>query len=534
VGQKHAMDERVGPLTYNACRFVISTLLLFSVKNWLQSVIESNISGKADYSRTLANRVVEKARNFYPFEVSTYAFSLCFWSTLCGIGNFAANQLLQIGMISTSAGKAAFIVGLYVVLIPTVEQFLPGTGGFCLHTWLAAGICMVGGFFLSGCVDAMTSSDGESCADKISSGDVLVFFSMIAFSLAFMASDIAAKRTDCIDLTCMSFLVTTILCTASAMYYESDQWVSWPPLTDLLRGWDMVLMVGISEPAALLLGTLGQMYTPPSRAALLTSLEAPMSVLLAYLFLHEVLSHSEVFGCGLMFLATVVSTAVLEDDEEDDDEDDDDEEDIPDDGTVESLRRRKARNIRRRRRHFRNVFRRRTRSFTNLLDAKRSGSLHLAGGLPNEEYHVIVEDDRRVERSVSAPDLIMPADDAEYVMGELEMGIGSLDGSLIGHYHPFADQPIEPTSIPDADSDISTSPVCSLEPIGRTVLLDMEIPPYAGEIENSNDKVGNRLGLRITTPPATFTEYSRLLEIPPYSPEKDGKTKRKHAKSYGT
>jgi hypothetical protein len=54
------------------------------------------------------------------------------------------------------------------------------------------------------------------------------------------------------------------------------------------------------------------------------SLEATFSALLAYLFLHEVLTIPELIGCGLMLGATVLSTtASVDEDEEEEVEEDD-------------------------------------------------------------------------------------------------------------------------------------------------------------------------------------------------------------------
>lgn len=50
------------------------------------------------------------------------------------------------------------------------------------------------------------------------------------------------------------------------------------------------------------------MYISPTRSALIMSLEATSSAFLAYIFLHEVLSISELIGCCFMFSATVLST----------------------------------------------------------------------------------------------------------------------------------------------------------------------------------------------------------------------------------
>ena len=60
------------------------------------------------------------------------------------------------------------------------------------------------------------------------------------------------------------------------------------------------------------------MYISPTRSALIMSLEATFSAFLAFIFLHEVLSVSELVGCGLMFTATLLSTTASVEDDEDD------------------------------------------------------------------------------------------------------------------------------------------------------------------------------------------------------------------------
>lgn len=62
------------------------------------------------------------------------------------------------------------------------------------------------------------------------------------------------------------------------------------------------------------------MYISPTRSALIMSLEATSSAFLAYLFLNEVLTSSELIGCCLMFSATVLSTTVSVDDGTESDE----------------------------------------------------------------------------------------------------------------------------------------------------------------------------------------------------------------------
>ena len=43
---------------------------------------------------------------------------------LCGFALFAATNLQQMGLVSTTAGKAGFITSLYMVLVPVFGLFL--------------------------------------------------------------------------------------------------------------------------------------------------------------------------------------------------------------------------------------------------------------------------------------------------------------------------------------------------------------------------------------------------------------------------
>lgn len=553
VGQKHAMDINLGPYTYTACRFIVSTCFVFLVRPYMKSWIESNISGNKDFSGTFVNRQIDRLRKVFPIQLSADDFQLYFWSFVNGLGLFFANELLQIGLITTTAGKAAFIVGLYVVFIPAMEQLWSGAD-FCWQTWVAAGMCLVGLFFMSGCVDAMNSGEeGASCSDAIGMGDMFVFASMLAFSAAFMISDTAAKRVDCIDLTCWSHFFATVVCVVVAIVFETDQWISWPPLRVLGDGWEVIALVGVSEVCAMGLGTLGQMYTPAARAALLTSLEASVSAFLAYLFLGEILSYWELFGCFLMLSATLVSTAVLDDeggDGEDFDGDDDDDE-IPDDGSIGSIRRKRARSVRRRRRHFKNVFRRRTKSLAGLLVGKmRTYSLgemdyeQLNGGgvlgvefegppraegedAPLMLYHPMTygatgndsslpknvageTSDVQSDLSVSSHEEMF-TDDERWGASARLLGVQSISvapGGKRGSMERSRAQQDES----QGDSSRVMDPLSYGSALNAEYAESLAIPPYTPSRENSQNAL----------PSAKNTEYAKSLMIPPFVPSREG------------
>ena len=79
----------------------------------------------------------------------------------------------------------------------------------------------------------------------------------------------------------------------------------------------MILLVGVTEGVSFLMGTLGQMYIAPSKAALIYSLESVTAAVGAYFFLGETLSYTELFGCFLMLSAAVLCSYQSEVDVED-------------------------------------------------------------------------------------------------------------------------------------------------------------------------------------------------------------------------
>ena len=68
------------------------------------------------------------------------------WSILTGAVLFVASALQQAGIATTTAGNAAFITGLYVVIVPILMAVItrkPAPG----ITWIAAVIAVIGTHF---------------------------------------------------------------------------------------------------------------------------------------------------------------------------------------------------------------------------------------------------------------------------------------------------------------------------------------------------------------------------------------------------
>lgn len=305
VGSRQATTDPAGPFTFNAWRFAISTVVLLALRKPLKKALDSDINDNDTVKPLEDIPLLISIKNIFPSDIKQETFDLYFWGIVCGLSNFAMSTFLQFGMLTVPVGKAAFINGLFVVVTPFAELLLPGAKNHISgQLWLSVLLSVVGTYFLS---DAESTSIGV--------GEMLVMCSTISSSCNIISADCGAKRVDCVDLTMVEFSTNLILSTLMSLCFEPNLW-AWP-LYAFQQGWMMIVFVGITEGAAFLISTIGQMHsTSSARSALIFSLEAVFTAILGYLILGEALTNWEMVGCALMFAATLISSASLAAEEE--------------------------------------------------------------------------------------------------------------------------------------------------------------------------------------------------------------------------
>eukprot|EP01033_Poteriospumella_lacustris_P000666 gene666-467_t len=127
-----------------------------------------------------------------------------------------------------------------------------------------------------------------------------------------MASDVGSKKLEVITLQMVDFQVTTVFTIILAMIYVPHKF----DMGELLDNWVYVVVVGFSEAFAFTLSTMGQIYSTPSRAAILYSLEAVVCAILSFFCLNEELSWIEIIGATLMTVAAFISNSTGEDEDD--------------------------------------------------------------------------------------------------------------------------------------------------------------------------------------------------------------------------
>ena len=268
VAQRVGMDH-MGPFTFNGVRMLLAWLVMIPVT-------------------LLFERKNKKSPDYKAPDPKEQRLS----GVICGALLFIASSLQQMGLVSTSAGKAGFITALYVVLVPVAAWFLfrknPGK-----VIWLGV-LIAVGALWLL-CMPA----DGGFV---LQSGDLLVLGCAVCFTFQILCVDHYAARVSGVKLARDEFLVTGGLSMLIAVATEP---ISWEGVREALIP---ILYAGIMSGAVgYTLQVLGQRDTDPTVASLLMCMEAVFAVLTGVLLIGEKMTVRETVGCVLMFCAVILA-----------------------------------------------------------------------------------------------------------------------------------------------------------------------------------------------------------------------------------
>jgi drug/metabolite transporter (DMT)-like permease len=265
VAQRVGMDY-VGPFTYNGVRFALGTLVL------LPFLFMKGAS----------------AGPWIKAESASHRRKLIAGSIFTGFLLFGGVAFQQLGLQYTTAGKAGFITGLYVVFVPVVGLFLGHRSHFTL--WVGAVLSIAGLYLLS-----MTS--GFSFAP----GDDLVLYCAIIFTFHVLFIAWLSPLMNTFLLAIIQFSICTLLNLAVAFLTE-------PVQTDtILQAWLPIAYGGIlSVGVAYTLQVFAQKTAHPAYASIILSLEAVFAVLGGWLLLHEQLTPRMLAGCALMLVGMIV------------------------------------------------------------------------------------------------------------------------------------------------------------------------------------------------------------------------------------
>lgn len=208
---------------------------------------------------------------------------------LAGTVLFAGASLQQVGLKYTTAGKAGFITGLYVVLVPLLGLFWrqrPAVGDM-----VGAVAAAVGLYFLS-VTEAFT----------LAPGDGLELLGAFFWAGHVLVIGWLSPRTRALPLAVAQYAVCALLSLLGAFLFE-DVTLAGIRAAAVPIFYGGILSVGL----AYTLQVVAQRDAKPTHAAILLSFECVFAALGGAVLLQERLGARGLFGCSLMFGGVVVS-----------------------------------------------------------------------------------------------------------------------------------------------------------------------------------------------------------------------------------
>ena len=253
----------MGPFTFNGIRFSLGAL----------SLIPFLILRR---KRNLSNPKFDWKIYFVPI-------------LLTGVVLFAGASLQQVGLVGTTAGKAGFITGLYVILVPLLA-LLWGARTHIAH-WAGAGLAVAGLYLLS-----------VRGGWNVSPYDLIILAGAFAWAVHVHLIAKYSPLVGPVRLAFFQFAICGLLSLIIASLFETII------PTGIGNGlWAILYGSFLSVGVAYTLQVVAQRTANPSHAVIIMSLEGAFAALGGWLLLQEALAPRDLIGAGLILTGTLIS-----------------------------------------------------------------------------------------------------------------------------------------------------------------------------------------------------------------------------------
>ena len=264
VAQRMGMDH-MGPYAFNGIRFALGAFSLVPFIIWQSRKKPASIRKKPSKKLLIGGGII------------------------AGILVFMGASFQQVGLMSTTAGNAGFITGLYMVIVPIMglaigQKTSKGTA-------IGLTLAIIGLYFLS-----ITENF------TIAWGDVLVLIGAFFWAAQVLVIGYLSPKLDSLKLAFLEFLICSILSMIVALAIETITWEG-------INGAAIPLLYGglASVGIAYTIQVFAQKRTKPSHASIIMGMEAVFAVIGGWMFLNEMLSMRGFIGCSLMLAGMIIS-----------------------------------------------------------------------------------------------------------------------------------------------------------------------------------------------------------------------------------
>lgn len=219
---------------------------------------------------------------------------------ILGVALFAGYAFQTVGLQYTLATNAGFVTGMFVVFTPILAAVIlrrPPSSAAVVGVVLAfAGLTLLSLF------GSATAASGTWFVPRV--GDVIIIGCAIAFALHIVGLGAWSSLHDALALTVVQLFVGAVLHTVFAAALE----VGRTPVT-----WDRSVVVALlitallASAAGFWIQTAAQRVIPPTRTAVILTMEPVFAGLFGFLLLGEVLTRLGWVGCGLILAGMLVA-----------------------------------------------------------------------------------------------------------------------------------------------------------------------------------------------------------------------------------
>ncbi len=281
VAQRDGMNY-IGPFYYTSIRFFIGALCLLPIYFTTRKIeIKIKVKGKPN--------------NEYQVERKTVIFA----GIIVGVFLFLGVNAQQVGLVTTTAGKASFITALYMILVPIFGLVIGHRTRKIV--WIAIMIALVGLYFMS-----------INNNFRMETGDIYMIACAIFWAIHFLLISHYSSKVGAIRLSIWQFVVCAVLSFIVALFTEHSPFINPSTLSSY------TLPVRQALPAILYggIGSVGIAYTlhvialrkaNPAYASLILSTESVFGAIGGWLILQESMSGRQILGATLIMGAILLT-----------------------------------------------------------------------------------------------------------------------------------------------------------------------------------------------------------------------------------
>jgi len=294
----------LGVFFFNGLRFGVSFIVIFSAYLIIEkmkkmrgnpTLNDSQVTEKlgADGSQTVER--VDKDNPQVQSELGEFAQKPLMWQIKSGIliGLFfgIGSSFQQFGLLLSDAGKGAFISALYIFFIPLIN-LLVLRKKVEPKVWLGVFIAIVGLFFIS---------MGDNF--NIVLGDILFLATAFFYAIQIIIISRRVIYANPLFLVSMQLITCSVMSMVLSIIFERGNTVE-----GIISALFPIIYTGVlSLGLANLMQFIAQKKANPSVAGIIMSLESVFGAGFAAIILHERMNAPQIAGCGLIFLAIILS-----------------------------------------------------------------------------------------------------------------------------------------------------------------------------------------------------------------------------------